>query len=114
MQKKELNIVVGKRIREIREYQRYTREQVAERADISTQFLADIENGNKSMTVPTIINLSKALHVSIDYMLLGKKPIEKNADVNADVLTEMLAALPKNKRPLAENLLKTFVEAASY
>ena len=35
MQKKELNIEVGRRIRELRECQELTREQLAERAKIS-------------------------------------------------------------------------------
>lgn len=39
------NAVFGLRIRTLREYQKLSREKLAEKADISTQFLADIESG---------------------------------------------------------------------
>ena len=109
MQKKELNIAVGGRIREVREHQHYTREQIAECADISAQFLANIENGYKSMTVATIISLSKALHISTDYMLLG---VKSNDNENAiDELNSLLSAIPKNKRVYAMELIRVLMNA---
>ena len=69
---KELDVnMVGKRIRKIREYQHLTREQLAEQADISVQFLADIEVGRKSMSINTLFKISNALHVSNDYLISG-------------------------------------------
>ena len=109
MQRKNLNVAVGGRIRKVREHQHYTREQIAERADISAQFLADIENGYKSMTVPTIINLAKALHMSTDYMLLGIEPQETES--HADELQSILSAIPKDKQPYATELVRVLMKA---
>ena len=95
MQKKELNIAIGGRIRKVREHQHYTREQIAEKADISAQFLADIENGYKSMTAATIINLANALHISTDYILLGTEP--NNNTETMDEIQSLLSAIPKDK-----------------
>ena len=67
----DFNVAIGNRIRLIREAQKKTREQVAEEADISSQFLFYIETGQKSMTAKTIVNLSKALNVTTDFLLLG-------------------------------------------
>ena len=39
----ELNIEVGARITELRKQRGYTREKLSELADVSVQFLADIE-----------------------------------------------------------------------
>lgn len=50
----ELNIEVGARITELRKQRGYTREKLSELADVSVQFLADIEKGRKSMTVATL------------------------------------------------------------
>ena len=109
MQKKELNVAVGGRIRKVREHQHYTREQIAERADISAQFLADIENGYKSMTVATIISLSKALHISTDYMLLG---VKSNDNGNAiDEINSLLSAIPQNKQSYAIELVRVLMKA---
>ena len=43
----EYNTDVGKRINEIRIHREYTREKLSELADVSVQFLADIEKGRK-------------------------------------------------------------------
>ena len=67
----DFNVAIGNRIRLIREAQKKTREQVAEEADISSQFLFYIETGQKSMTAKTIVNLAKALNVTTDFLLLG-------------------------------------------
>ena len=68
---KNFNAEVGKRIRRLRESLGKTREQIAEDADISPQFLFYIETGRKSMSARTIVNLSRTLRVSTDYILLG-------------------------------------------
>ena len=49
-----------------------TREALAELADISTSFLYEIETGKKSFSAYTLKNLSRALNVEADYILLGK------------------------------------------
>lgn len=109
VQKKDLNIAVGGRIRKVREHQHYTREQIAERADISAQFLADIENGYKSMTAATIINLANALHTSTDYILLGTS---QNDDTEGmEELQSLLTAIPKDKRAYAVELVRILMKA---
>ena len=71
MERQERNREIGKRVREVREYQKLSRERLAEKADISTQFLSDIEMGRKSMTTSTLCNITAALAVSADYLLFG-------------------------------------------
>ena len=67
----ELNIEVGARITEMRKQRGYTREKLSELADVSVQFLADIEKGRKSMTVATLKRIAAALLVSTDYIVNG-------------------------------------------
>lgn len=69
----ELNMDIGKRIRAQREALGYSRELLAEIIEISSRFLADIELGTKGMSFQTLIRLSETLHVSTDYLLLGKE-----------------------------------------
>ena len=101
MSKKDLNIQIGGRVRLIREAQGKTREQVAEIADISPQFLFDIETGKKGMTSQTIINLAKALNVTTDFLLLGcVTPMSK--------IVNDLEGLPPEDLQLAEQFIKKF------
>ena len=61
----QLNREIGLRLRSRREQKSLTRERLAEYADISVQFLADIETGRKGMTVQTLRKLAVALHLSL-------------------------------------------------
>ena len=63
---------IGIRIRYIRELNHYTREELAEYADISSKFLYEIENGQKGMSATNLLKICKALDVSCDYILKGE------------------------------------------
>lgn len=62
---------IGNRIYLLRTSRNMTREALAEKADISVQFLSDIEKGKKSMTVTTLKNICNALSVTPDYIITG-------------------------------------------
>ena len=66
------NIVVGERIKGLRLKRKMTREELAEAADLSVSFIYEIETGKKSFSAYTLGNLSKALAVNSDYILLGE------------------------------------------
>ena len=93
---------IGKRVRKTREHYKLTREQLAEMANISPQFLVHIENGTKSMTVNTICNLSRALNISADYLLFGME----DTDFNRTLATEALASMLPEEKELAERILQ--------
>ena len=67
---------IGDRIRDFRENINYTRESFAEKAGISPQFLAEIENGKKGMSADTIYALCEAFSLSADYILFGRIPVD--------------------------------------
>lgn len=69
----ELNqIAMGRRIRVIRESKDITREELAEMIDVSPQFIADVEYGNKGVSIRTLFLLKQVLGVTADYILAGK------------------------------------------
>lgn len=105
MDKATLNTEIGKRIRTIRENSNYTRENLAEYADISVQFLADIEAGRKSMTTHTLYKMSEALHVTTDYIVYGHTASENSTQIVATIET-----LSVQEQKLAERLLQIFVK----
>ncbi len=65
-------LTAGMRIKKLRLEKRYTREQLAYLADISDKFLYEIESGKKGFSALTLMKLSKALNVSMDYIMAGK------------------------------------------
>ena len=66
MEKRELNIAIGKRIRCERERAGLTREQLAELVDITSRFVADIERGSVGISVPTLRKICEALNIRSD------------------------------------------------
>ena len=103
------NIEVGQRITELRKKRGYTREKLAEFADISVQFLADIEKGRKGMTVNTLRKIAATLNVSTDYIVNGT-----HLTAPGDELTAMLASLSDDARKHAEQLLMVYTEALNH
>ena len=97
---------IGKRVRKTREHYGFTRERLAEMANISPQFLVHIENGTKSMTANTICNLARALNVSADYLLFGLD----DTDLNRTLAMEALVSLLPEDRMLAERVLQTVLQ----
>lgn len=102
----ESNANVGARIENARKMRKLTREQLAEYADISVTFLADIEKGRKSMTVKTLRNIAAALNVTTDYLVNGTESYVENQMLNL-----MLSALTAEQRTIAEDMLYLFVKA---
>jgi len=61
----------GKRVMQLRLEKRYTREQFAYRAGISEKFLYEIETGKKGFSAVTLMQLSEALDVSMEFIMTG-------------------------------------------
>ena len=97
---------IGKRVRKTREHYGFTRERLAEMANISPQFLVHIENGTKSMTANTICNLARALNVSADYLLFGLE----DTDLNRTLATEALVSMLPEDREVAERVLQSVIQ----
>lgn len=69
--RREVCIPVGERIRHFREEARMTKEGLAEAADISTQYVSDIEQGRKCMNFIIFGRIAKALHIDMETLLYG-------------------------------------------
>ena len=61
----EFNIQIGKRIKKLRLQREYTREYLAECADISAKFLYEVEAGKKGCSVYVLHRLAISLGVTI-------------------------------------------------
>lgn len=69
---KNIMLQIGKRLRRQREKMNMIREEFAENAGISPQFLAEIENGKKGMSVDTLYKICNSFNLSADYLLFGR------------------------------------------
>ena len=93
-------IAIGKRIQNRRKQQGYTQEQLAEMMNVSIQMVSNLERGNKAIRIDNLINLSRILNVSTDYILTGK---ETTGDITT--LADRVGALTHRDRKMVEVLV---------
>lgn len=91
---------IGKRIQNRRKQLSLTQEQLAEMMNVSIQMVSNLERGNKAIRIDNLINLSRILDVSTDYILTGKETTE-----DIQVLTSRIAQLPEKERKTLEMLV---------
>lgn len=101
-------ISIGRRISGIRKERGYTQEKLAELADISVQFLSDIENDKKNMTVKTLKKIADALCVTTDYIIYGREISSENFMINA-----MIETLSDKNKENAAKLIGVFADAVN-
>lgn len=68
---------VGERVRKQRTQLGWTQEQLAQRAGISKSFLSDLENGKRSIGAETLLDLGRAVGVSLDYLMTGESSTDE-------------------------------------
>lgn len=103
---KDFNLIVGKRIREVREADKMTRSQFSEKCGISESFLAAVEAGKKSITSKTLYKICSVMDVSADYFIQG----HKNGHVT-DTLMEKVSTMDKSYRDALSRMIKEYVDA---
>ena len=91
----------GERIRELRISQHMTREKLADKADISTQSLYNIETGRKGFSGDTLYRLADALSVDGNYILYGSTSMTTAQDIN-----ELLHRFTPSQQLIIKQLLE--------
>ena len=98
MQKQQL-IDMGHRLRQRRTELGLTREKMAELADIGMGYYGQLEVGTSQMSLDTLIKLSRAMHLPMEYIVLGEgEPVQ-----------DMLDRCSARELRLAEEVLKLFL-----
>lgn len=98
------NEAIGNRIRQGREALGLTRDQLAELLGISSYYLGQLERGERQMSLPVLVKISEKLHVSLDYLILGK---DSNQSNNATEIEALLKKCSKKELELVKKLIKT-------
>ena len=67
-------ILIGKKIKELRNKHKYTQTELATLVGVTKSTIAAYENDTRLPSYDVLIKLSRVLKVSTDYILLNKKP----------------------------------------
>ena len=102
---KQQRVAVGQRLRQRRNHLRLTREQFAELADIGTGYYGQIEVGTSQMSIDTLIKVSRASRLSMEYILFG----EEDGEPDLSSLQLLLNRCTPRELRLAEKVLQLFL-----
>ncbi len=87
------------RIRRAREELGYTREQFAEKLEVSVSYLAELERGRTGISTKMLIKVCDVLGLSADYVLFGT---ERDADA---LLLDKIHRIDNRYIPLLNKLI---------
>lgn len=106
-------IAVGERIKQKRMILGMSQEELAERIDRATKYCSDIERGMCGMSIETMIALSKALDMTIDYMIFGEtSELEEARQEQSELaLVHAISKCPERQRTNALRMLQLFLSA---
>ncbi len=102
---------MGIRIRKQRELLGYTREQLAEKLDVSTKFCSDIELGVKGVSIQTLAKLTELLNLSADYILFGE--CIQGDSMELEMLSLLNQKCPEKHRNNLITIVNAFIHSVS-
>ena len=101
-------LTMGDRIKEARKNQRLTQEQLAERLDISVEFVGQIERGLKLPSMQVFIKLAETLNVSADYLL--RDSVSTGHLFGDNAIGQKIKNLKPKQRIALEALIDTYIQ----
>ena len=85
---------LGNRIRQVRNEQELTQEQLAELCGLSAAHIGHIERGTRALSSETLFKISIVLNVSVDYLFFDSVP---NDEKQFTYISSILKDKPKEK-----------------
>ena len=93
---------IGLRLRAKREQAGYTREQLGELCGLSPRFIANIELGDSTFSLDSLMNICHTLSCSSDFLLFGSR-------VDTDAWADTVARLKQTDLKYKESLDKALL-----
>jgi transcriptional regulator with XRE-family HTH domain len=70
----------------------WTQDQLCQKAGISKGFLSDLENDKRSVSAENLLDIARALSLSLDYLMTGKASKERPTEVSIPASLAKFAA----------------------
>lgn len=99
---------IGKNIRKFREIKKLRQEDLAEKTDLTTNYIGMIERGEKILSLETFINILNSLGVSADMVL--SDVLDNGYTVKDSLLNEKLEKLVPEDRNRIYEVIDTMMK----
>ncbi len=104
----DFHVLLGKRIRSLRERYKISQERLSEEAGLSSKYLGEVERGLGNISIDKLNKIARALGVSLTSIVECEQEKPKN-----DLIKEVCELLPKLKEhdvQIIYKLVKSFTE----
>ncbi len=105
----ELSKQIGERLRSLRLTAGLTQEHLAERADLHTTYIGQLERGEKNATVETICKLAKALKVAPS-QIFAHLPLPDSPPSPAEEIFQLVQECPPREQKALLAILRQLIE----
>lgn len=97
--------LLGKNIRKPRKEKQYTLEQLAEKLDVSTTFIGQIERAKGIPSLETLVKIANVLEISADSLLFGDLSTKSGNNHFVKKIAELTETFtPKDRELLLKNI----------
>ena len=108
----EINESLGKKVKKSRMEKHLTREELSEKIDVSSRFLASVESGQVGISLHTLKKICIEFGISADE-LLGITSISSDDRIYEDAITRIKQLPPELLPPLLE-IITSYTKAVNY
>ncbi|MBW7476678.1 helix-turn-helix domain-containing protein [Paenibacillus oenotherae] len=95
--------LLGARLRQERLKHDWTQEALAEKIEVSHAYIGQIERGERSLTLDTLVRLANQLGVTVDDLL--QEAIEKSNEHYVNKIKRMVLNRPESEQQMALDML---------
>lgn len=100
-------VSLGSRIRNVRKQRHMTQEQLGEACDLSTAHIGHIERGTRSLSIESLVMISRVLGVSTDYLLMD---FNQNDNGQIAALFNLIKGMDKQKTDKMYPIIKILTD----
>ena len=98
-------ILLGKRIREERQKLNITQEVLAEKVELTTAYIGQVERGDRNITLKNLVKIANHLGVTVDYLLTDS--VSALNDTCLLQLSQLLNRRTLEEKEMGIDVLKT-------
>ncbi len=89
--------IIGQRIREARKERGWSQERLSEEIDVATVYISRIERGSSQVNLKRLAQISKALEVSLEYLVGGSATQAPNY-LDKELYNTLITCTPAKQR----------------
>ena len=101
---------IGNNLYKVRKAKCLTQAEVAEKADLSDRTYADIERGNVTMRVDSLLKICMALHITPNDILVA----DNNLDINEQDIVDAIKDCSNIEKETALKILSVYINSLKY